>query len=69
MFSEADSEFIRAMCQYLPKWSGVTDESAVIFRLHGQKDQSSRALKLAAKSSQMPVTYLQLLTQGNAANT
>jgi len=38
MFSEADSDFIRAMCQYLPKWSGVANTSAPLFRIHGQKD-------------------------------
>jgi pimeloyl-ACP methyl ester carboxylesterase len=38
MFAEADSNFIRAMCQYLPKWSGVAYVSAPIFRIHGQKD-------------------------------
>lgn len=39
MFAEADPEFIRAMCQYLPQWSGVNDAETPLFRLHGQKDQ------------------------------
>ena len=69
MFAEADSEFIRAMCQYLPKWSAVAVESAPIFRIHGQKDQVIPCPKLAAKLSRMPVTYLQSLTQRNAENT
>jgi len=38
MFAEADSDFIRAMCQYLPKWSGVSNTSAPLFRIHGEKD-------------------------------
>lgn len=38
MFAETDSEFIRAMCLYLPKWSGVNAPSAPVFRIHGQKD-------------------------------
>ena len=38
MFAKADSKFIRAMCQYLPKWSGVANDSAPIFRIHGQRD-------------------------------
>ena len=38
MFAESDSDFIRAMCQYLPNWSGSAAESAPIFRIHGQKD-------------------------------
>lgn len=38
MFSAADPDFIRAMCQYLPKWSGALVESTPIFRIHGQND-------------------------------
>lgn len=38
MFAEADSEFIRAMCRHLPKWSGVINTSSQLFRIHGQKD-------------------------------
>lgn len=39
MFAEADPEFVRAMCQYLPKWVGNADESVPIFRIHGGKDR------------------------------
>jgi pimeloyl-ACP methyl ester carboxylesterase len=38
MFAEADSELIRALCQYLPKWPGAKDLEVPIFRIHGQKD-------------------------------
>jgi pimeloyl-ACP methyl ester carboxylesterase len=38
MFAEADSEFIKEMCQYLPKWSGANKSPAPLFRVHGQKD-------------------------------
>jgi hypothetical protein len=38
MFAESDPRFIKAMCQYLPQWSGAMDEPAPIFRIHGQKD-------------------------------
>jgi esterase/lipase len=38
MLAEADSNFIRAMCLYLPKWSGAVDTPSPIFRIHGQKD-------------------------------
>ncbi len=68
MFAEADSDFIRAMCQYLPKWSGVANTSAPLFRIHGQKTTSFLVPKPAAKSSRMPATFLQLLMQRNAEN-
>ena len=38
MFAEADSDFIRAMCQYLPKWSGAKDMKIPLYRIHGGKD-------------------------------
>lgn len=39
MFSEADTEFIRAMCAYLRHWQGYAGPTSAIFRLHGGKDQ------------------------------
>lgn len=38
MFAEAEPEFIRAMCLYLPKWPGAAVSNAALFRIHGQKD-------------------------------
>ena len=39
MFAKADTEFIRAICQYLPQWSGTDASTVPLFRLHGQRDQ------------------------------
>jgi len=38
MFTEADTEFVRAMCKYLRTWPGYQGSQARLFRLHGQKD-------------------------------
>ena len=38
MFADADPEFIRAMCAYLPSWDGYHGPAEKIFRLHGKKD-------------------------------
>jgi pimeloyl-ACP methyl ester carboxylesterase len=38
MFAEASTDFIRAMCVYLPFWKGHQSISVCMFRLHGQKD-------------------------------
>lgn len=38
MFSKSDSEFIRAMCLYLPLWPGYSGPADNIYRLHGRKD-------------------------------
>jgi len=38
MFSKSDSDFIRAMCLYLPSWSGYSGPADNIYRLHGRKD-------------------------------
>ena len=38
MFAEADSEFMRAMCQYLPKWPGIKSSDIPLCRIHGRKD-------------------------------
>jgi pimeloyl-ACP methyl ester carboxylesterase len=38
MFASTETEFIRSMCQYLPKWLGIVEGLAPIFRLHGQND-------------------------------
>ena len=38
MFAAADPNFIRAMCQYLPKWSEAKDLKVPIYRIHGKKD-------------------------------
>lgn len=49
MFAEADSEFIRAMCQYLPKWSGASASATPLFRIHGQKDYVIPCPKVGCK--------------------
>jgi len=38
MFAEADSQFIKAMCQHLPQWPGAKNLEVPFFRIHGQKD-------------------------------
>ena len=38
MFAEANKDFIRAMCMYLPSWKGHQVTSVCLFRLHGQED-------------------------------
>jgi hypothetical protein len=38
MFADADSEFIRAMCAYLPRWPGYNGKTDIIRRLHGKLD-------------------------------
>ncbi len=38
MFADSDPEFIRAMCSYLPSWSGYDGPVEKLFRLHGKKD-------------------------------
>lgn len=38
MFADSDTEFIRAMCQYLNSWSGYRGSLEKVFRLHGKKD-------------------------------
>jgi hypothetical protein len=38
MFADADPEFIRAMCAYLPSWTGYHGPAEKLFRLHGKKD-------------------------------
>jgi len=38
MFAEASTDFIRAMCMYLPSWKGHQGARACLFRLHGQED-------------------------------
>lgn len=39
MFADADGEFIRAMCTYLPHWRGYKGSRGIIRRLHGKQDQ------------------------------
>lgn len=38
MFADSDTEFIRAMCQYLNSWRGYRGSLEKVFRLHGKKD-------------------------------
>lgn len=38
MFSAADPDFIRAMCKYIPQWSGYLGPNEKIRRIHGKKD-------------------------------
>ena len=38
MFADADSEFIRAMCSYLPSWLGYSGKMDIVNRLHGKQD-------------------------------
>ncbi len=38
LFADADPGFIRAMCAYLPSWSGYAGPAEMIYRLHGRKD-------------------------------
>jgi pimeloyl-ACP methyl ester carboxylesterase len=38
VFSQTDTEFIRAMSLYLPLWSGYSGPTDAIYRLHGRKD-------------------------------
>jgi pimeloyl-ACP methyl ester carboxylesterase len=38
MFADSDPEFIRAMCSYLPSWTGYGGPVGKVFRLHGRKD-------------------------------
>jgi pimeloyl-ACP methyl ester carboxylesterase len=38
MFADSDPEFMRAMCSYLPSWSGYDGPVEKVHRLHGKKD-------------------------------
>jgi len=38
MFLKSYTEFIRAMCLYLPSWPGYSGPTDSIYRLHGRKD-------------------------------
>jgi pimeloyl-ACP methyl ester carboxylesterase len=38
MFADSNPEFIRAMCSYLPSWTGYDGPMEKVFRLHGKKD-------------------------------
>jgi hypothetical protein len=38
MFSESDTEFIRAMSAYLPRWAGFHEQTERVYRLHGERD-------------------------------
>ncbi len=38
MFSDADTEFIRAMCAYLRLWPGYDGQMRNVYRLHGKMD-------------------------------
>jgi esterase/lipase len=38
MFAESETEFIRAMCSYLPRWPGYRGRMDNVYRLHGRQD-------------------------------
>lgn len=38
MFADADTDFIRAMCAYLPHWPGYRGKMDSVYRLHGNQD-------------------------------
>ena len=49
MFADADSQFIKAMCQHLPQWPGAKDLEVPFFRIHGQKDHVISCPKVGAE--------------------
>lgn len=38
MFAESNTQFIRAMCTYVPHWKGYAEPATRVFRLHGAQD-------------------------------
>lgn len=38
MFASSDSEFIRAMCKYIPSWPEYSGPPEIVHRIHGKKD-------------------------------
>jgi len=38
MFSETESQFIRAMCSAIFEWQGLLDSATKVYRIHGNKD-------------------------------